>query len=62
MSIDKSEKFEQTHQRKHPTYKGEVHSLVTLQPSVYSEIVVEIVRWNDAIRRISSNPYLLEVG
>jgi len=35
---------------------------LTLEPSVYSEIVVEIVRWNDAIRRISSNPYLLGVG
>lgn len=40
----------------------EAFSMVTLEPSIYSQIVVEIIRWNDIIRSTSVAPHLLQVN
>lgn len=42
--------------------KGEVFSMVNLAPSIYNEMVVEIVRWNGIVRYIGVRSNLLELA
>jgi len=52
----------------YPTFKGENKTLilicnstmVTLPYPLFNCMVAEVVRWNDAIRNISSQPNLLK--
>lgn len=36
--------------------------MVNLEPSIYNQIVVEIVRWNDVIRNTGKQSNLLQLS
>jgi hypothetical protein len=48
--------------KKNAHLTNEHFSLVSLEPSIYNQMVVEIVRWNDIARNIGLQPNLLKAS